>query len=205
MFFPHTARCPEAYKSSLKKAHVAIVGAGGLGSNVAMLLARAGVGTLTIFDFDKVEIHNLNRQHYFTHHIGVHKVTALKSQLLDLNPEINVHTAVTFIDQSNVVSLLSPYPYIVEAVDVAETKALIVENVLTHLQEAYVVSASGMAGTGAANTIQTHHPLKRLYLCGDLISDVDENLGLWPTRVMLCAAHQAQKILELIVQGGQHA
>lgn len=205
MYYPHTERCPEAHKLSLKKAHVAIVGAGGLGSNVAMLLARAGVGSLTIFDFDKVEIHNLNRQHYFPAHLGIPKVLALKAQLVALNPEITVVTHETFVDESNIKTLLEPYTYIVEAVDVAETKALIVEQVLSNLETAFVVSASGMAGTNSANTIKTHHPLTRLFLCGDLVSDVGDNLGLWPTRVMLCAAHQAQKILELIIKGGQHA
>ena len=70
----------------LKKGRIAIAGAGGLGSNVALSLARIGVGFIKIIDFDVVEPSNLNRQQYYVKHIGMKKVNAIKEILKEVNP-----------------------------------------------------------------------------------------------------------------------
>lgn len=202
--FKHIERCPKQHVKALEEAHVAIVGAGGLGSNIAMLLIRAGVGTLSIYDFDCVEIHNLNRQHYTLKHVGMPKVHALKNQLLEINPLAIIHTHHRRINASNVKSSLSNFPIVVEAVDRAEVKAMLIENLLYNNADQNIVAGNGMAGTGNANDIKTKNVLKNLYVCGDAMSDYHEDLGLWSSRVMLCAAHQAHKVLELITQGGTY-
>ena len=79
-------------KSILKDYTVGIAGAGGLGSNVAMALTRTGVGNLIIADFDRVSESNLNRQFYFKHQVGFKKVDVLKTNLLSINPDLNITT-----------------------------------------------------------------------------------------------------------------
>ena len=74
----------------LQKASVGIAGCGGLGSNAAVTLVRAGIGRLIIVDFDQVEMSNLNRQHYFQRDIGRLKVDALADQLKAINSDINL-------------------------------------------------------------------------------------------------------------------
>ena len=82
---------PEKQKK-LSEGRVTIAGLGGLGSNVAYALARIGVGHLHLIDFDVVDITNLNRQQYFTEHIGMYKTDALKSLLQKINPYIDIQT-----------------------------------------------------------------------------------------------------------------
>ena len=64
------ARCTREEVEKLRNAEVAVAGLGGLGSHVSVFLARAGVGHLHLVDFDKVDMTNLNRQHYFISHLG---------------------------------------------------------------------------------------------------------------------------------------
>lgn len=198
--FSHTIRCPQYFSDSLAKAHIAIVGAGGLGSNIAVMLIRAGIGELSIFDYDQVEIHNLNRQYFSRLHLGIPKVEALKEQLLQINPDATVHIHNLKITSANIKELLNNFEIVVEAVDIAETKALIVETLLLENPHVKIISGSGMAGSGNANSIQTHQRFNRLYICGDLSSEYTEANGIWPTRVMLCAAHQAHKVIEILIE-----
>jgi len=157
----------------LKKTRVCILGLGGLGSNVAVLLARAGIGYLKLIDFDVVEASNLNRQQYRISHIGMKKT-------------------------ENIYSIVGDIEIVVEAFDRAETKAMILEELLTNKNK-IVVSASGMAGLGSANEIVTKKIKDNFYLVGDNYSDYEEYLGIMSTRVMICAAHQANVVLRLIL------
>ncbi|MDP2933961.1 MAG: ThiF family adenylyltransferase, partial [bacterium] len=74
----------------LKSATVGIAGLGGLGSNVAVSLARIGVGKIVIADFDLVEPSNLNRQQYFVEQLGTNKVAGLTENLMRINPYIKI-------------------------------------------------------------------------------------------------------------------
>ena len=85
-----------------------------------------------------------------------------------------------------------------EAFDRAEAKAMLVSGVLEHFPEKYLVAGSGLAGLGSANTIQTRRVSQRFYLCGDGTSDSSVGLGLVASRVLVCAAHEANMILRLI-------
>lgn len=188
-------------QDKIRKARVAVCGLGGLGSNIAFALARCGIGGLHLIDFDCVDLTNLNRQQYSIKHLGMPKPEALKEELLEINPYLEIHTDFVKLTEENVPDLLKDELYICEAFDDPEAKAMLTNCVLTHFPEKYLVGASGMAGFGDSNSIQTRRILSHYYLCGDGISDVAQCGGLMAPRVMICAAHQANKILELIIKG----
>ena len=182
----------------LKKVKVCILGLGGLGSNVALLLARAGIGYLKLVDFDIVEASNLNRQQYRISHINMKKVEALKSIIKEINPFVEVDILDIKVSKENIHSIVGDIEIIVEAFDRAETKAMLMEELLTNTNK-IVVSASGMAGLGSANEIVTRKIKDNFYLIGDNYSDYEEYSGIMSTRVMICAAHQANMVLRLIL------
>ncbi len=182
----------------LKKTRVCILGLGGLGSNVAVLLARSGIGSLKLVDFDTVEASNLNRQQYRISHIGIKKTEAMKSIIREINPFVEVDILDIKVDRENIYSIVGDIEIVVEAFDRAETKAMLMEELLTNTNK-IVVSASGMAGLGSANEIVTRKIKDNFYLVGDNYSDYEEYSGIMSTRVMICAAHQANVVLRLIL------
>jgi len=182
----------------LKKTRVCILGLGGLGSNVAVLLARSGIGSLKLVDFDTVETSNLNRQQYRISHIGMKKTEAIKIIIKEINPFVEIETLDIKVDRENIYSIVGNIEIVVEAFDRAETKAMTLEELLTNKNK-IVVSASGMAGLGPANEIITRKIKDNFYLIGDNYSDYEEYSGIMSTRVMLCAAHQANIVLRLIL------
>ncbi len=179
-------------------ARVAVCGLGGLGSNIAVALARAGVGKLILIDFDRVDITNLHRQQYKAAQIGLFKTCALADNLSEIAPYVEIETVTTRITEDNLEGLLGNADVICEAFDDPAAKAMLVNGVLEKLPDCYVVAASGMAGLETPNTIRTRRVMKRFYLCGDEKSDAEETIGLAAPRVMLCAAHQAQTVLRII-------
>ena len=190
----HGASLHERFSS----ATVAICGLGGLGSNIAIALARAGIGKLLLIDFDRVDITNLHRQQYKANQIGCCKADALAENLLEIAPYTEIRTVTTKITEENFAYLLKDADIICEAFDNAESKAMLVNGVLEQLPQCYLVSASGMAGMDTPNTIKTRKVMKRFYLCGDEVSDVANTMGLVAPRVMLCAAHQAHTVLRIL-------
>ena len=179
---------------------VAVCGLGGLGSNIAVSLARAGVGKLILIDYDRVDITNLHRQQYKAAQIGLFKTDALADNLSEISPYIEIETVTTKITEDNLSSLLGDADVICEAFDDAEAKAMLVNEALEKLPDCYLVAASGMAGLETPNTIHTRRVMKRFYICGDEKSDVAEAIGLVAPRVMLCAAHQAQTVLRILAE-----
>lgn len=190
----------EAIQKKLNQARVAIAGLGGLGSNTAFYLARIGVGHLHLLDFDKVDITNLNRQQYLMAHIGMEKTRALKEHLLQINPYLDIRTDCVRITEENLTELFAEDEIICEAFDVPECKAMLVNGILEHFPEKKLVAASGMAGYGKSNDIRTRKIMKNFYLCGDGVSSVEDGLGLMAPRVAVCAAHEANLIVELILE-----
>ena len=187
----------EKLQKNFESATVAICGLGGLGSNIAFALARAGIGKLILIDFDSVDITNLHRQQYKANQIGMSKTEALKENLSEIAPYATIETYSVRITEINAEEILGKADVICEAFDDAECKAMLVNLVLEKMTEKYLVAASGMAGIGSANTIQTRRISKRFYLCGDGTSDVQSEGSLVATRVMLCAAHQAHTVLRI--------
>ena len=190
----------EKLQKNFESATVAICGLGGLGSNIAFALARAGIGKLILIDFDSVDITNLHRQQYKANQIGMSKTEALKENLLEIAPYVTIETHSVRISENNTEEFLEEADIICEAFDDAECKAMLVNLVLEKMTEKYLVAASGMAGIGSANTIQTRKISKRFYLCGDGTSDVQSEGSLVATRVMLCAAHQAHTVLRILTE-----
>ena len=97
----------EDVKQVLKTKTVGIAGCGGLGSNCAVALARVGIGRLVIADFDLVEIGNLNRQFYFIDQVGMLKVSALKENLIRINPEVRINAFDIRLCQSDIIEIYS--------------------------------------------------------------------------------------------------
>lgn len=179
-------------------ATVAVCGLGGLGSNVAVSLARAGIGKLILIDFDRVDITNLHRQQYKASQIGRYKTDALAENLKEIMPYIELETHTVTVDEDNVAELLKEADIICEAFDNAECKAMLVNTVLEALPGKFLVSGSGMAGIGSANIIKTRKVTQNFYICGDEMSDIADGTGLFSSRVMLCAAHQAHTVLRIL-------
>ena len=177
---------------------VAVCGLGGLGSNIAVALARAGIGTLILVDFDRVDLSNLHRQQYKAGQIGRYKTDALAENLLEINPYLTVIQHTIQLSEKNYGEILEKADIICEAFDNAEAKAMLVNGVLETMPEKYLVAASGMAGLDSANSIRTRRVAGRFYLCGDGISDVADGMGLVSSRVMVCAAHQAHMVLRIL-------
>ena len=177
---------------------VAVCGLGGLGSNIAVALARAGIGKLVLIDFDRVDVTNLHRQQYKANQVGRYKTNALAENLLEIAPYMEIETVTERITEENFIDFLKDVDVVCEAFDKAESKAMLVNCVLEQLPECYLVAASGMAGINTPNSIKTRKIMKRFYLCGDEVSDVEDSIGLVSTRVMLCAAHQAHTVLRIL-------
>ena len=188
----------EDLQNKISAARVAVCGLGGLGSNIAIALARAGVGHLHLIVFDRVDLTNLNRQQYAVGQLGQYKTDALRETLALISPYCDVTCDTIQVTEENLPDLLKTEDYICEAFDRAEAKAMLVSGVLEHFPEKYLVAASGLAGLGSANTIQTRRVSQRFYLCGDGTSDSSVGLGLVASRVLVCAAHEANMILRLI-------
>ena len=190
----------EKIQNIFESATVAICGLGGLGSNIAFALARAGIGKLILIDFDSIDITNLHRQQYKANQIGMSKTEALKDNLLEIAPYVITETHTVRITEDNAEALLEKADIICEAFDDADCKAMLVNIVAERMPEKYLVAASGMAGFGSANTIQTRRISKRFYICGDGTSDVQSEGSLVASRVMLCAAHQAHTVLRILTE-----
>lgn len=177
---------------------VAVCGLGGLGSAISVILARIGIGKLILTDFDKVDISNLHRQQYKASQIGMDKTKALEENLKEIAPYLKTQIHSERMNEENYLQILSGADIVCEAFDNAEAKADLVNFVLTSMPDKYIIASSGMAGLGSANDIHTRKISDRFYLCGDEKSDVSDGIGLIASRVMLCAAHQAHVVIEIL-------
>lgn len=193
-------RHSEDLQQKFSSATVAICGLGGLGSNIAIALARAGIGKLILIDFDKVDITNLHRQQYKANQIGMNKTDALRNNLLEIAPYVAIETHTICVKEENATHLLQGADIICEAFDDAECKAMLTNLLLEEMPDKYLVAASGMAGFGSANSIRTRKITSKFYLCGDERSDVQSAGSLVSSRVMLCAAHQAHTVLRILAE-----
>lgn len=183
----------------VRKACVGIAGLGGLGSAVAISLARTGVGRLILSDFDVVEPSNLNRQQYLIKHLGMAKTGALKEFLAEVNPHVKVSTFNLKLDFQNIPDVFRPADIIVECFDKAQAKSMLLGSVHASLPRAYLILASGLAGYGDSNSIRTRRMGDRTYVVGDLESEAAPGCGLMAPRVGIAANHQANLVISLLV------
>ena len=184
---------------ALSKAVIGVAGLGGLGSNIALSLARVGVKKLVLADFDVVEPSNLNRQQYFVRHIGLKKTQALKELINDVNPFVEVETHDIFLDEKNVASVFGECGILCEAFDNVAGKAMILNEAGASLKDKKIIGASGMAGYFSSNIIKTIKFAKNVYLCGDLTNEAKIGQGLMAPRVAVCANHEANLAIRLLM------
>ncbi|MDO4719206.1 MAG: sulfur carrier protein ThiS adenylyltransferase ThiF [Peptostreptococcaceae bacterium] len=194
-----SARHTPGVYQKLKQGKVAVAGLGGLGSNIAAALARSGVGQLLLVDFDTVEPSNLNRQSYFIRHIGRKKTEAMAEQIAEMNPFVKVTACDVRITEANAAAVFRGWDVVCEAFDGAESKAVLAETLIGMKEGPYLICGSGMAGFESANLIRSRRRMKRLYLCGDETSEAGEGRGLMMPRVQVCAGHQANMALRLLM------
>jgi sulfur carrier protein ThiS adenylyltransferase len=182
----------------LRNTRIGIAGCGGLGSNCAMALARAGVGCLVIADFDVVSRENLDRQYYFLDQVGQKKVVALQENLRRVNPDIVLEAHDLRLGPDEVLRIFKDCQVIVEAFDRADMKLMIIETVTEHMADRFIVAGSGLAGYGNNNDLRTRR-LGNLFICGDETSEVSEVLPPLAPRVAAVAALQANQVLEIVM------
>ena len=185
----------ETKLAKIEKTRIGIAGAGGLGSNCAVCLVRVGFKLLTIADFDVVDASNLDRQFYFEDQIGMEKVEALRTNLLRINPCLELQMLPVKLGPDNIRGLFRDCDIVVECLDRAEAKSMLVSELLPSGK--LIVSASGLGGYGSSDNIKIHRLKKNLVMIGDLTSDIEKSPALSP-RVSIAAAKQADVVLEFV-------
>ncbi len=186
----------EASFAKIQKVRIGLAGAGGLGSNCASNLVRVGFKRLTIVDFDIIDPSNLDRQFYFKDQVGMVKVEALQANLLKINPDLELKMINEKIDEKNIKRLFNDCDVVAECLDKAESKKMLVSELLPLGK--FIVSASGLGGIGSSDDIKVHRIKKNLVVIGDLRSDIAQTPALSP-RVNIAAAKQADVILEFVI------
>ncbi len=190
----------EQISAILKTRKVGIAGCGGLGSNCAVALARVGLGTLVIADFDRVSKSNLNRQYYFLDQVGMKKTVALKDNIGRINPDVKIIAHDIRLAPENIASVFTGCDVIVEAFDLADQKEMIIETVLSEMPFVPLVIGLGMAGWGKNNTLHCRKA-DNIYICGDEISEIGQELPPIAPRVGMVANMQANVVMEILLNG----
>ncbi len=196
------ARNSPELNNALSNACVGIAGLGGLGSNIALSLARVGVSKLVLIDFDIVEPSNLNRQQYYVSHIGMNKTHALKDLISKINPFVEVITHEIYLDKTNVADIFSECSIVCEAFDNTLSKSMIINEAGNSLKDKKIICGSGMAGMHSSNLIKTVKFANNLYICGDFTNEAKIGQGLMAPRVAICANHEANLALRLLMNLG---
>jgi sulfur carrier protein ThiS adenylyltransferase len=181
----------------LSKKVVGIAGCGGLGSNAAIALCRAGIGKLVIADQDIVELSNLNRQYFFLHNVGEKKIEALSSLLFNINPEILIDSHFLELTSQNISKIFGEVDLLIEAFDRAESKAWLIETWCLKFPDRPIVCASGLAGYGNTSTLMVNRS-GPITICGDF--ETDMSMGLTSSRVAIVANMQANEAIELLLK-----
>ncbi len=194
MIARHTPKVHE----KLKRGRVAILGLGGLGSNIAISLSRIGVGKLILVDYDVVEPSNLNRQQYFIDDIGKYKTEVMKEYIDKINPFIESEILNAYITKENM-NLLDEVDIVIEAFDDPVCKAEISNFILLHMRDKYLIASSGMAGYYDSNIITTKKIREKFYICGDFVNEAKEGEGLMAPRVAICANHMANLASKILI------
>ena len=186
----------ETKLAKIEKTRIGIAGAGGLGSNCAACLVRVGFRRFTIADFDVIDPSNLDRQFYFEDQVGMKKVEALRTNLHRINPHLELQMLPVKLETANIPEIFRDCDAVVECLDQAEAKRMLVSGLLPSGK--LIVAASGLGGFGSSDDIKVHRLKKNLILIGDLASDIEKSPALSP-RVSVVAAKQADVVLEFIV------
>lgn len=184
----------------LKNSSVAICGLGGLGSNAAISLARAGIGRIKLIDYDIVEPSNINRQAYFIEHIGMYKTDALKSIINKISPYINIETSNIFLNEENIINELSGFQVILECFDNALSKIMLIEKCVNNMTESYIIGASGVAGYYNTDKFIKKTLGSNCIVIGDFESEAGFHQGLYAPRVSVAANIQANEAIRYLLK-----
>ena len=187
-------------RDHLAQFRVGIAGAGGLGSNCAVALARSGVGTLVLSDFDVVEPANLNRQYFFSGQVGMLKSAALKENIARINPDITVIAHAEKLDSKNIPEIFAGCDIMVEAFDRDDMKEMLIETVLEKMPGIPVIVGSGLAGWGHSDAIKFRKIDDTLYVCGDESTVAGDDMPPMAPRVGMVANMQANTVVELLMK-----
>ncbi len=184
----------------LRKFRVGIAGAGGLGSNCAVALARTGVGTLVICDYDTVDQSNLNRQYYFQHQIGMSKCEALRENITAINADTVVIAHNVELNAGNIPEIFEGCDVIVEAFDRKEMKELIIETIQYRMTGLPLVIGSGLAGYGNPGLLRCRKIDETLFVCGDESTEVSDEVPPLAPRVGIVANMQADTVIDILMK-----
>ncbi len=196
-----SARHTPGVHAKLKAATVGIAGLGGLGSAIAVALARVGIGKLILADFDVIEPSNLNRQQYFVDQLGLLKTDALVSNLRKINPYVDLEAHAVKLTPDTIFPTFGKTDVMIEAFDRADQKVMLMQAFAAQKPDVPFVGASGMAGYSSGETIGVQKMGKNIYVVGDLESGAKPGCGLMAPRVGIAASMQANLALRLIVEG----
>jgi sulfur carrier protein ThiS adenylyltransferase len=188
----------EKIRKKLKNSAVGIAGVGGLGSNAAVSLARAGIGRLVLVDYDRVDESNLTRQYFFRDQVGKVKVEALKDNILRINPWIKVEIFNQRLVKGSMDDPFHDVDVVVEALDKAETKAAFIEEIMLKLPDKPLVACSGVAGYGHIERIEVKH-IGNLHMVQDEQARSSDDDILLAPRVCLMANWEANLVLDILL------
>ena len=183
-------------RTALESARVGIAGAGGLGSNCAMHLVRAGVKHITIADFDVVNESNLNRQFFFRDQIGQKKVEAIKENLLRIEPDADIRAVDMRLDASSAREIFADCGIVVEAFDAVDAKVMLVSAFASSGKK--LVTASGLAGWGRSNAMKVRK-MGNIVAIGDGETSVGDGAAPVSPRVGIAAAMEANAVVSLLL------
>lgn len=198
----HLLKCRQgkSITEALKKSKVVICGCGGLGSNVAVSLARSGIGHIKLIDFDVVEPSNINRQCYFIKQIGEYKTNALKNIITEINPYINIVLKDIYLDENNIIDEVQGFQVILECFDNVKSKLMLIEKCSALLPETFIIGASGVAGYFDTDIIKIKKLGSNALVVGDFENEAGENTPLMAPRVAAVAAIQANETLKYLLK-----
>jgi len=189
----------ERVNEVLKGSTVGIAGLGGLGSNIAVMAARMGIGKLIIADFDVVDLPNMNRQNFYFRHIGMKKTDATVEILNDVCPHQNIESHSVKLTPDNIKDIFNECDLVFEALDSASAKAMLINSLLIDCPRVKVVSGSGLGGYGNTNLMKTNRIFERLFICGDGVDFSERESILMSPRVNLCAAQMANTAVAILM------
>jgi sulfur carrier protein ThiS adenylyltransferase len=193
------ARHGTATQQKLDAATIGIMGLGGLGSAVALALAKVGVGRLLLADHDVVVLANIHRQHYFIDQIGMKKTTAMKKNMVRVNPFVSITPLHLTLTEANIPHLFGKVDVLVECLDDPAMKAAAMRCALRKLPHTGYVGASGVAGYGPGDEIRCRKIRERVYIVGDGVTVQDDDTPLFATRVGLAAHQQANQVVRILL------